>query len=76
MIDKLPNLAVMAVPGSSGSPCAVANVSGKARSVAITSLTVQIRDLDHLHRVIGGLRTIKGVRDVYRVTKREVRASG
>src|ERR1700730_16382451 len=40
MIDKLPKLAVMAVPGLSGSPCAVANVSGKARSVAITSLMI------------------------------------
>jgi GTP diphosphokinase / guanosine-3',5'-bis(diphosphate) 3'-diphosphatase len=46
------------------------------RENAVISLTLQIRDLDHLHRVIGGLRTIKGVRDVYRVTKREIRASG
>jgi guanosine-3',5'-bis(diphosphate) 3'-pyrophosphohydrolase len=46
------------------------------RENAIISLTLQIHDLDHLHRVIAGLRTIKGVRDVYRVTKREVRSSG
>jgi len=46
------------------------------REHAVISLTLQIRDLDHLHRVIGGLRTINGVRDVYRVTKREARASG
>jgi GTP pyrophosphokinase len=46
------------------------------RESAVISLTLQIRDLDHLHRVIDGLRTIKGVRNVYRVTKREARASG
>src|ERR1700730_3803765 len=40
MIDKLRKWAVMAVPGLSGSPCAVSNVSGKARSVAITSLMI------------------------------------
>src|SRR5258705_2964845 len=40
MIDKLPTLAVTAVPGLSGSPCAVANVSGKARSVTITNLMI------------------------------------
>src|ERR1700738_4051674 len=45
MIDKLPKLTVMAVPGLSGSPCAVANVSGKARSVAITSLMITSCDV-------------------------------
>ena len=46
------------------------------RENAIIGLTLQIRDLEHLHKVIEGLRRLKGVRDVYRVTKREVRASG
>jgi GTP pyrophosphokinase len=48
----------------------------KRDKLAIISLTLQIRDLDHLHRVIERLRTIRDVRNVYRVTKREVRASG
>src|ERR1700730_18120996 len=40
MIDKLPKLAVMAVPGLSDSACAVANVSGKGRSVTMTGLMI------------------------------------
>jgi GTP pyrophosphokinase len=46
------------------------------REVALISLTLQISDLDHLHKVLAKLRTLKDVRDVYRVTKREARASG
>src|SRR5271165_4257261 len=48
----------------------------KRDGTALISLTLQITNLDHLHRVIEKLRTIKGVRDVWRVTKREARASG
>jgi guanosine-3',5'-bis(diphosphate) 3'-pyrophosphohydrolase len=46
------------------------------RDSALISLTLQISDLDHLHRVLLRLRSLRDVRDVYRVTKREVRASG
>jgi guanosine-3',5'-bis(diphosphate) 3'-pyrophosphohydrolase len=46
------------------------------RDSALISLTLQISDLDHLHRVLLRLRALRDVRDVYRVTKREVRASG
>ncbi|HTV74415.1 MAG TPA: bifunctional (p)ppGpp synthetase/guanosine-3',5'-bis(diphosphate) 3'-pyrophosphohydrolase [Candidatus Acidoferrales bacterium] len=48
----------------------------KRDKTALVSLTLQIRDLDHLHRVIEKLRTIKDVRNVYRATKREARVSG
>jgi (p)ppGpp synthase/HD superfamily hydrolase len=41
------------------------------RDVAVASLTVQIRDLDHLHKLLTKLETLKNVRRVYRVTKRE-----
>jgi guanosine-3',5'-bis(diphosphate) 3'-pyrophosphohydrolase len=46
------------------------------RETAMISLTLQISNLDHLHKVLGKLRTLRDVRNVYRVTKREVRASG
>lgn len=46
------------------------------RDSALISLTLQISNLDHLHKVLEKLRTLRDVRDVYRVTKREVRASG
>ena len=45
------------------------------KDVAVTSLTLQIENLDHLHRLLRKLEEVKGVRTVYRVTKRE-RASG
>ena len=46
------------------------------RELALISLTLQIVDVEHLHRVLMKLRTLRDVRDVYRVTKREARASG
>jgi GTP pyrophosphokinase len=46
------------------------------RDAALISLTLQINNLDHLHKVLAKLRTLRDVRDVYRVTKREARASG
>jgi GTP pyrophosphokinase len=46
------------------------------RDSALISLTLQISNLDHLHKVLEKFRTLRDVRNVYRVTKREVRASG
>jgi guanosine-3',5'-bis(diphosphate) 3'-pyrophosphohydrolase len=46
------------------------------RDAALISLTLQISNLDHLHKVLNKLRTLRDVKNVYRVTKREVRASG
>jgi len=46
------------------------------RDSALISLTLQINNLDHLHKVLEKLRTLRDVRNVYRVTKREARASG
>jgi guanosine-3',5'-bis(diphosphate) 3'-pyrophosphohydrolase len=48
----------------------------KRDKVARVSITAQIRDLDHLHTLLRKLGTIKDVRSVWRVTKREARASG
>jgi guanosine-3',5'-bis(diphosphate) 3'-pyrophosphohydrolase len=45
------------------------------KDVAVTSLTLQIENLDQLHRLLRKLEDVRGVRMVYRVTKRE-RASG
>jgi GTP pyrophosphokinase len=51
----------------------VTSVSARLRrdGMAVTSLTVQISDLDHLHKIITKLEHLKTVRRVYRVTKRE-----
>jgi guanosine-3',5'-bis(diphosphate) 3'-pyrophosphohydrolase len=51
----------------------VSSVNARVRkdAVAVTSLTIQIRDLDHLHKLLTKLATLKNVRRVYRVTKRE-----
>ena len=46
------------------------------RDTALISLTLQIANVEHLHKVLSKLRTLRDVRNVYRVTKREVRASG
>ncbi|MGH8164546.1 MAG: TGS domain-containing protein, partial [Rhodanobacteraceae bacterium] len=40
---------------------------------ALVSLTVQIHDLDHLHRILRKLEQLQDVRRVYRVTKREAK---
>jgi guanosine-3',5'-bis(diphosphate) 3'-pyrophosphohydrolase len=51
----------------------VSSVTARVRrdGLAVASLTVQIRDLDHLHKIITKLESLKTVRRVYRVTKRE-----
>ncbi|MBV8246152.1 MAG: bifunctional (p)ppGpp synthetase/guanosine-3',5'-bis(diphosphate) 3'-pyrophosphohydrolase [Candidatus Eremiobacteraeota bacterium] len=46
----------------------------KRDRVALVLLTVEIRDLEHLHSILRRLEQLKDVRKVYRVTKREVRA--
>ena len=48
----------------------------RKEGTAVTSLTVQIRDLDHLHKLLTKLENLKNVRRVYRVTKREKSAAG
>ncbi len=57
---------------------AVSSVNARVRKegTAVTSLTVQIRDLDHLHKLLTKLENLKNVRRVYRVTKREKSAAG
>ncbi|MBV8116956.1 MAG: bifunctional (p)ppGpp synthetase/guanosine-3',5'-bis(diphosphate) 3'-pyrophosphohydrolase [Candidatus Eremiobacteraeota bacterium] len=51
----------------------VSSVTARVRrdGLAVSSLTIQIRDLDHLHKIITKLESLKNVRRVYRVTKRE-----
>jgi len=51
----------------------VSSVTARVRrdGLAVASLTMQIRDLDHLHKIITKLESLKTVRRVYRVTKRE-----
>ncbi len=50
--------------------------AGTKRELALISLTVQISDLNHLQKLLHKLNAIKDVRNVWRVTKREARASG
>ncbi|MDQ2866259.1 MAG: bifunctional (p)ppGpp synthetase/guanosine-3',5'-bis(diphosphate) 3'-pyrophosphohydrolase [Candidatus Eremiobacteraeota bacterium] len=47
----------------------------KKEGTAVTTLTVQIRDLAHLHTLLTKLEGLKNIRRVYRVTKREKTAS-
>ncbi|HEX3550644.1 MAG TPA: bifunctional (p)ppGpp synthetase/guanosine-3',5'-bis(diphosphate) 3'-pyrophosphohydrolase [Candidatus Elarobacter sp.] len=52
------------------------NARAKRDKSALISLTAQISDLDHLHKLLRKLQGIKDVRNVWRVTKREARVSG
>jgi GTP pyrophosphokinase len=56
----------------------VSSVTARVRKdgMAVTSLSVQIRDLDHLHKILTKLESLRNVRRVYRVTKREKSAAG
>ena len=56
----------------------VNSVTARVRKdgMAVTSLTIQIRDLDHLHKLLTKLEALRNVRRVYRVTKREKSAAG
>jgi GTP diphosphokinase / guanosine-3',5'-bis(diphosphate) 3'-diphosphatase len=51
----------------------VNSVNARVRKdgIAVVSLTVQISDLDHLHKILTKLGGLTNVRRVYRVTKRE-----
>src|ERR1700681_4617499 len=52
------------------------NARAKRDKSALISLTAQISDLEHLQKLLHKLKTIKDVRNVWRVTKREARVSG
>ena len=56
----------------------VSSVTARVRrdGMAVTSLTVMIRDLNHLHKILTKLEGLRNVRRVYRVTKREKSAAG
>ena len=51
------------------------NARAKRDKSALISLTAQISDLSHLQRLLHKLSAIKDVRNVWRVTKREAKAS-
>jgi guanosine-3',5'-bis(diphosphate) 3'-pyrophosphohydrolase len=51
------------------------NARAKRDKSALISLTAQISDLEHLQKLLHKLKTIKDVRNVWRVTKREARVS-
>jgi GTP pyrophosphokinase len=67
---------VMGVCAEYKTPVSAVSARTKRDKNALVNLTLQIRDLDHLHKVMERLRGIKDVRSVYRVTKREAHASG
>jgi len=48
----------------------------KRDRMAVISLTAQITNLDHLGKLLRKLSDLRDVHAVYRVTKREARASG
>ncbi|HEY0394389.1 MAG TPA: bifunctional (p)ppGpp synthetase/guanosine-3',5'-bis(diphosphate) 3'-pyrophosphohydrolase [Candidatus Elarobacter sp.] len=52
------------------------NARAKRDKSALISLTAQITDLDHLQKLLRKLANVKDVRNVWRVTKREAKASG
>jgi len=62
---------------AAGLKTAISSVkAGTKRDMALISLTVQITNIEHLHTLLRKLGSIKDVRNVWRVTKREARASG
>jgi guanosine-3',5'-bis(diphosphate) 3'-pyrophosphohydrolase len=67
---------VMGVCGEFKTTASSVNARAKRDKTAIISLTLQISNIEHLHKVLEKLRTLREVRNVYRVTKREARASG
>jgi guanosine-3',5'-bis(diphosphate) 3'-pyrophosphohydrolase len=62
---------------AAGLKTAISSVkAGTKRDMALISLTVQISNIEHLHTLLRKLQSIKEVRNVWRVTKREARVSG
>jgi GTP diphosphokinase / guanosine-3',5'-bis(diphosphate) 3'-diphosphatase len=62
---------------AAGLKTAISSVkAGTKRDLALISLTVQITNIEHLHTLLRKLQSIKDVRNVWRVTKREARVSG
>ncbi|HEY0380772.1 MAG TPA: bifunctional (p)ppGpp synthetase/guanosine-3',5'-bis(diphosphate) 3'-pyrophosphohydrolase [Candidatus Elarobacter sp.] len=62
---------------AAGLKTAISSVkAGTKRDMALISLTVQISNIEHLHTLLRKLGSIKDVRNVWRVTKREARVSG
>jgi len=62
---------------AAGLKTAISSVkAGTKRELALISLTVQISNIEHLHTLLRKLQSIKDVRNVWRVTKREARVSG
>ena len=62
---------------AAGLKTAISSVkAGTKRDMALISLTVQITNIEHLHTLLRKLGSIKDVRNVWRVTKREARVSG
>ncbi len=67
---------VLGVAGEQKTEISAVEARVKRDKVARISITAQIGDLDHLHTLLRKLATIKDVRGVWRVTKREARISG
>ena len=62
---------------AAGLKTAISSVkAGTKRDLALISLTVQITNIEHLHTLLRKLQSLKDVRNVWRVTKREARVSG
>jgi len=67
---------VMAVFAELKTVVSSVNARVKRDRDAVISLTVQIRDLEHLHTILRKVEGLRDVRRVYRVTKREARSAG
>jgi len=67
---------IMAIVAESKTQVSSVTARAKRDGSAVTSLTVQITDLDHLHKLLTKLGNLKDVRNVYRVTKRDKTGAG
>jgi guanosine-3',5'-bis(diphosphate) 3'-pyrophosphohydrolase len=67
---------IMAIVAESKTQVSSVTARVKRDGSAVTSLTVQITDLDHLHKLLTKLGNLKDVRNVYRVTKRDKTGAG
>jgi GTP pyrophosphokinase len=66
---------VMGVCSELHTQVSAVNARVKRDKNALISLTAQISDLEHLHKLLRKFGNLKDVRAVYRVTKREARVS-